>query len=90
MSNVDVVITFINLLATILTLAILIRALLSWFMPAGGGGLMTILFDITEPILGPIRRVLPPVGGIDFSPILAMVLIQIVSYALQSLLSSSA
>jgi YggT family protein len=75
----DVVTRFISILATVLTLAIIIRALMSWFMPANGNSLTRVLMDITEPILRPIRRVLPPVGGFDFSPILAIILIQVVS-----------
>lgn len=55
-------------------------------MPNDGTGLTRILNDITEPILGPIRRVLPPVSGIDFSPILALIIIQIVSFILIGLL----
>ncbi len=35
-----------------------------------------ILVDITEPILGPIRRLLPSAGGIDFSPIVAIIALQ--------------
>jgi YggT family protein len=84
-----VISNFISILATVLFFAILIRAIMSWIMPNSGGGLMRVLLDITEPILAPIRRVLPPIAGIDFSPILAMVLIQLVSQVLQQLLNSA-
>ncbi|MBV9282270.1 MAG: YggT family protein [Chloroflexi bacterium] len=63
---------------------------MSWFMPQDGSGISRVLFDITEPVLAPIRRVLPPIAGFDFSPILAIVLIQIISYALQQMLVSTA
>jgi YggT family protein len=86
----DTVATFINILGTVLSFAIFARALLSWFMPAGGSGFARVLQDITEPVLAPIRRVLPPVGGIDFSPLLAIVLVQVVSNVLVSLLVTSA
>jgi YggT family protein len=86
----DVVISFINILTTVLFVAILIRALMSWIMPNDGTGLSRVLVDITEPVLAPIRRILPPVGGIDFSPILAMVLIQIVGRVLAGLVANSA
>lgn len=84
--ELDIVGTFIHILSFVLVAAIIVRALLSWFMPNDGTGLTRILNDITEPILAPIRRVLPPVSGIDFSPILALILIQLVSYLLISLL----
>lgn len=79
--------TFISILATVLTLAVFIRALLSWIMPNDSSGLTTVLLDVTEPVLRPIRRILPPVSGIDFSPIVAMIAIQVVSNILISLLS---
>lgn len=85
---IDTVVSFIHILSTVLVIAILIRALMSWVMPNDGTGLSRVLMDITEPVLAPIRRVLPPVGGIDLSPIFAMVLIQLVGNALASLLSA--
>jgi YggT family protein len=70
--------TFISILCTVLSLAIIVRALMSWVMPVGGTGITRVLIDVTEPILAPIRRVLPPLGGIDFSPLLAIILIQVI------------
>lgn len=87
---INTVISFIHILATVLIIAIIIRALISWIMPQEGSGLTRVLLDITEPILAPIRRVLPPVAGIDFSPILAMILVQLVSQLATQLLASSA
>ncbi len=81
--------SFISILATVLTLAVFIRALLSWIMPNDSSGLTRVLLDITEPVLRPIRRILPPVSGIDFSPIVAMIAIQVVSNILISLLSAT-
>jgi YggT family protein len=86
---VDVIATFISILATVLTLAIFIRALLSWFMPNDSSGLTRLLLDITEPVLRPIRQILPPVSGIDFSPIVAMIVIQVVGQVLVNLISSA-
>ena len=87
---ISTVISFIHILATVLVIAIIIRALMSWIMPQDGSGLTRVLLDITEPILAPIRRVLPPVAGIDFSPILAMILVQLVGQLVTQLLASSA
>ncbi len=87
---INTVISFIHILATVLVIAIIIRALMSWIMPQDGSGLTRVLLDITEPILAPIRRVLPPVAGIDFSPILAMILVQLVSQLATQLLASAA
>jgi YggT family protein len=87
---VNVLAQFIYILGTVLSFAILIRALMSWFMPADGSGLSRVLLDITEPVLAPIRRVLPPVGGIDFSPLLAIVLVTVISQTLAGWLAGSA
>lgn len=87
---INTVISFIHILGTVLVIAIIVRALMSWIMPQDSSGLTRVLLDITEPILAPIRRVLPPVAGIDFSPILAMILVQLVSQLATQLLASSA
>jgi YggT family protein len=80
----EVLITFIRILGNILFFAILIRALMSWVMPQEGGGFSRVLRDITEPILAPIRRIMPPLGGIDLSPLLAIILIQLIVYLVAS------
>jgi YggT family protein len=66
-------------LLTIISLAVIIRAFLSWVYPVGKDPWTKILLDITEPILAPIRsvimRVLPI--PIDLSPIVVILLIQL-------------
>lgn len=78
--------TFISLLFQALSFAILGRVLLSWIDPQGGMRVTQILGEMTEPILRPIRSVLPTIGMFDFSPIVAMVLLQVVGNALLSAL----
>ncbi|MHB8742250.1 MAG: YggT family protein [Sulfuricaulis sp.] len=69
--------------------AILLRVILSWFMPYGmqqnpAGGL---LLSLTEPLMRPARRLIPPVAGLDLSPIVVLVGLQLVQLALAHLLS---
>jgi YggT family protein len=65
---------YVDLLFRILTYAIIARALLSWFPIAPGNPIARILFDVTEPILAPLRRVIPPLGGaMDITPIVAII-----------------
>ena len=45
-------------------------------------GVYGFLYQITEPVLGPIRRILPPLGGFDLSPLVLIILIQVVSSSL--------
>lgn len=68
-----------NLLFTVLSLAVIARALLSWIDPGLRYPISQMLVDLTEPIIAPIRRVVPPLGGmIDLSPIIALVLLQVI------------
>ncbi len=71
------VVTFINLLFQVLFFAILGRVLVSWIDPMGNMRITQILREITEPILAPIRSVLPTMGMIDLSPLVAMLLLQL-------------
>jgi YggT family protein len=67
---------FIQLLVTVLFLVVTARVLLSWVNPRFEGPVARFLYDTTEPLLSPIRRLLPQTGMIDLSPmILGMVLL---------------
>ena len=59
---------------------LLLRVIMSWFPPSSSqGALGTVqlwLFKMTEPVLGPIRRKLPPMGGLDLSPMLLLIALQ--------------
>lgn len=69
----------INLIFTILTFALIGRALLSWFDPGFRSTIGRLLFDITEPIIGPIRQVIPSIGMFDISPIVALLLLRVLN-----------
>jgi YggT family protein len=74
---------FINVLAGALTLAIFVRVVLSWIPNARlPFGLGEFVWGVSEPILAPIRRAMPFLGGIDFSPFVALLLINLVSTVL--------
>ena len=70
---------FLSLLSLVLWVLIIARVLVSWVAPTGGGGLVAFIYQVTEPILAPIRRVLPPTAGIDWSPLVAMLLLGVVT-----------
>ena len=75
------VVQFVSLLANVLNIAIFGRVILSWlnvgpsrpFYP-----IANILIQITEPILAPIRKVLPRFGMLDLSPMVALILLNFV------------
>ena len=58
-----------------LSALIIIRAIASWIDPAARHPIVRTLDSITEPMLKPIRKLIPPTGGIDFSPMVLLVLI---------------
>ena len=68
----------VQLLAFVLWFLLIARVVLSWTNPGGGGGLVAFVYQATEPILAPIRRVLPPAGGMDWSPLVAMLLLGVI------------
>jgi YggT family protein len=59
---------------------ILGRMILSWFPPTDGvvGDANRFLWRMTEPVLGRVRRALPPLGGLDLSPLIVILVLQIV------------
>ena len=63
----------ISAILTILIWIIVIRALISWVNPDPYNQIVQFLYRVTEPILMPIRRILPAMGGFDLSPIVALV-----------------
>jgi YggT family protein len=61
-----------------LTIVIFARVLLSWVQARLPWGLNDFSFSVTEPIMAPIRRALPVAAGMDFSPLITLVLLQLV------------
>ncbi len=73
------VITVVDLFFTILTWAIIIRVLLTWIPGLSPyNPVVRALASITDPILEPARRIIPPIGMIDISPIVVLFALQLV------------
>ena len=72
----------VDLFFTLLSLAILARVLLSWVRVSPYHPAVEFLYQITEPILAPLRRIIPSVSMVDISPIIAMLLLQIIQQVL--------
>ena len=71
----------INLTLWFYTVSIFVYVLMSWFTQAGYSPISRMLAELNEPLLGPVRRLLPPIGGLDLSPLLVLILIQAVRVA---------
>lgn len=82
------VINIISWLFQIYQFLILIRVLLSWinvnpYRPTIDHPLIQLLYRVTDPVLEPLRRIVPPIGGaIDITPVVALLLLQILRQVL--------
>ncbi len=86
-------IAFLIWLLNVYLVIVLVRIVLSWFPTSGGGFLESaqrVLIAVTEPVLGPLRAVLPPVRlgavALDLSPIVLIIGIQVLASVLRSFL----
>lgn len=77
-----------GLLIKIYFYALLATIILSWISPGGSNPAAYLLHQITEPVMAPIRSLLPPMGGLDFSPIVVFILINIVEITLRNIAQS--
>ncbi len=73
-----------GLLVKIYFFALLGMIILSWIAPGSANPAAYLMYQITEPVMAPFRRVLPAMGGLDFSPILVFILINIIQIALRN------
>ena len=80
----NIIVTFIRIL--VLWFALLARVVLSWIKLSPTNPLVVIVFQITEPMLAPIRRVLPRMGMIDLSPMVALIIIIVIQRLLLRIL----
>ncbi|MDQ2940812.1 MAG: YggT family protein [Chloroflexota bacterium] len=78
-------VNFLQILTYVLSALLIARVLVSWLAPTGGGGIVAFIYQVTEPILAPIRRVIPPTSGIDWSPLVALLLLGVVTRLLSQL-----
>jgi YggT family protein len=88
----SILITVISLGFQLYEFLILIRVLLTWintdpYNPVIRHPIVQILHRVTEPVLQPLRRVIPPIGGtVDITPVIALILLEILRRVLVSLL----
>ena len=74
----------ISSLLTIYSLILLARVFITWIPNIDRyNPIVKFLFDVTEPVLAPIRQMLPPMQGIDFSPIVVILIIRVLQLFLR-------
>ena len=67
------------------TIVVLAAVVLTWIRLAPGNPVLQFVLMLTEPVLGPARRIIPPLGGLDISPMLVLIALQ----AIRSVLARS-
>lgn len=67
------------LLCNLFTFTILIQALATWLAPGTHSPATAVLWSVNEPLLRPVRNYIPPVGGLDISPLIVIIALQVVS-----------
>ena len=80
------IVYLIDFIFDVLFIVILVRAVLSFFNPDTGNALFQMLILFSDPILAPIRRILPSTYGIDFSPLIAILILRFIQVSLLPLL----
>lgn len=75
-----------SLLIYIFIFAIIIQAILSWVVKDSHNQLSDLLFHLNEPVLRPVRRWVPPLQGIDFSPLIVIIALQLADILLIGML----
>ncbi|RKX57499.1 MAG: YggT family protein [Thermodesulfobacteriota bacterium] len=68
-------IQLVDLFLTIYIWIIIARAIISWVNPDPYHPLVRFLYRVTEPVLAPVRRIIPPIAGIDISPVIVIFVI---------------
>ncbi len=82
-----IVISFADLLTQSVNLLfwlILVRVLMSWISPGAPNPVMAVIYQLTEPLMAPVRRMLPPMAGLDLSPILLLLGMRFILIAIES------
>ena len=76
-----IIMVFVN----IYTFVILARVVMSWLNVNPYSPVAQVIYDLTEPVLAPVRNLLPPAAGLDFSPIIVLVVLQILGTMLANM-----
>lgn len=74
--------SLLDLILHIYLISILIEVVLSWISPGVYSPVTSLLFSLNEPLLAPARRIVPPIGGLDLSPLIVLILLQLTSILL--------
>jgi YggT family protein len=83
-------IDLVQIVCRVYSVLIIVRAVLSWISPDPRNPLVLMVYRLTEPVLAPVRNALPIMGGMDFSPLIVLVAIQVLERVLVQMLFAAA
>jgi YggT family protein len=75
----DVFLNFIAILCQVYAIIIFVRAIITWFDISPYSPIVVFLYRITEPILTPLRRIIPRLGMIDITPMVAIIVLLLIA-----------
>jgi YggT family protein len=79
--------TLVSLLINVYMFAIIVEVIISWMNPGSYNPVSSLLHSLTSPLLRPIRHLVPPIAGIDLSPLFAIIGLQVLKMLILPLLS---
>jgi YggT family protein len=85
----NTLVSLISLVSTLFYLLILARIIFSWVQVDRYNPVVNMIYQLTEPVLAPIRNLLPAMGTFDFSPLVALLLMEVVARVLTAIVQSS-
>jgi YggT family protein len=77
-----------SLLLNVFLVLIIVQVILSWVNPGTYNPVIALIYRVNEPVLGPARRIIPPIGGLDLSPIAVLITIQLLKILIYAPLMS--
>lgn len=80
------VVKLLQLMINVFFFSIIIQVILSWVNPQAYNPAVTVVNQLSEPLLAPVRRWIKPVGGFDFSALIVLIILQVVSYFVGAML----
>lgn len=84
----NLIVQFLFVLINVYQIILFLRVMLSWFrLDPYSNAFARLLYALTEPVLEPIRAILPPAGMIDFSPLVAFLILAVLQMVLRALLT---
>lgn len=82
----QILINFFDIFVFVFNILLLVRIIMSWIMvDLKSNRFSIVIFELTEPLLGPARKLIPGSGPIDFSPLLVLFALQILQHLIDSM-----